>query len=971
MQFAILGPLKVVAATGREIAITRPRWRSVLAYLLLHPDRPVSIEQMTAALWGTRPPTTATTQIHAAISSTRRSFRQAGADGIIETTGGGYAISSSSASIDFIAFAGRVATARELATADPPAAAAHLRQALGLWRGQALDGVNGAFVAAARQRLTEERLAATERLAEMDIAQGSHAELIPVLTELADSHPLRESLARLLIEALYRSGRKADALATYARARESIRTELGLEPGTELRTLYMTIIHDEDSDLVTPPVQVATAPARQLPPASRSFTGREAELTHLLEKLACPVPGHRSRARVLLLHGTAGIGKSTLAIQVAHAAADAYPDGQLYIQGPVTPAEVIGRCLRGAGHPETAGPMSEAEAAALFRSLTAQRRILIVLDNLDDPAQAEPVIPANPGSAVIITSRSPLTLLGADAVVRLEPMSPAEAIALLSRCARRDLPGSDPWAAQIASYCDYLPLALSIAGARLAAEPELTTQRLAALLSDRRARLDWLELGGIGVRTSIRTGYDLIVSGTTAAHAVAASAFRALGLLPIPFAGASLVNAMTGAPGEVKADAALDRLARAQLVIPQGDGRYRMHDTVRLVAGECAEETMSKADQETALINGLDYLTACAVHADQLLRVHRPKRADGPPPFADIDTSGSGLATAADVGGWLDRELPNLLAAAETAARHGHRHALWLSQALAWALRKRGEFGYENVLALHAVRAAEHLQDETAIRVALLFLGRSELHLGRYGNAADAAERALAFAEKTGDPHAQLHAHNDLGLVFLLSGQPDAARDRFTTCKELASLTPEADWYNRITLHNLAHVELLAGNWEQAARLLSQSLRLRRAINDDAGIGTTLTVLGIVKVYLGLLDEAIPELTEAAEINRRTGSRLDRARGLAGLAIAHLWCGAAQQAASAGYESLAEAAATSDPNAEAMGHRVLAAVFASADTSRAGVHARRYTAITRLRPIAPEDLAIAGLLSRLPPVSPT
>lgn len=971
MQFAILGPLKVVAANGSEVEIARPRWRSVLAYLLLHADRPVSMGQLTAALWGTRPPSTATTQIHAAISSIRRALRLAGGERIIETRSGGYSVPSSAASIDFIAFRAGVAAARELGTADKPAAATGLRQALGLWRGQALDGINGVFVAAARQRLTEERLATIERLAELDIAAGNHAEVIPVLMEQADSHPLRESLIKLLVEALYRSGRKADAVAAYAHARERITAELGVEPGAELRSLYLTMIHEEDSHPVAAPVPAAVAPVRQLPPASGSFTGRAAELAHLLDVLAKPLTCHPPRARVLLLHGSGGVGKSTLAIQAAHVAAGDYPDGQLYIQGPVTPAEVIMRCLRGAGHPEPAWPMSEDEAAALFRSITAQRRILIVLDNLDDPAQAEPVIPTSPHSAVIITSRSPLTLLSADTVMRLEPMGHAEAIALLARCARRELPSDDPWAAKIVSYCDRLPLALGIAGARLAAEPELTTQRLATVLSDRRERLDWLELDGIGVRTSIRTGYELITSGSKPSHAAAAAAFHALGLFPVPFADGSLVDAMTGNWGGTNANAALDRLARAQLVIPNGDGRYRMHDTVRLVAAEFAGESLLPAEQQRTVVNGLSYLTACALHADELLRSNRPSKAGGPRPFEDVDISGSGLTTAADVAAWLDRELPNLLAAAEIAARHGHRHALWLSEALSWALRKRGEFAYENVFARHAVQAAENLRDETEIRKALLYLGRSELHLGRMASAADAAQRSLEIATKIGDVRAQIQAHIDLGLISLLSGQPDAARERFNMCLDLSTAISEVDWFDRVTLHNLAHVEMYSGNWEQAARFLARSLRLRRAMNDRGGIGTTLTALGIVKAYLGRLDESIADLSEAIGISRQTGSRLDTARGLTGLAVAHLWCGAPQLALSAAYGSLDEACAAADPNAEAMGHRVLACILESVDRSRARVHAHRWSAITRLRPMAPEDLAITALLDRLPPIPQT
>jgi DNA-binding SARP family transcriptional activator/tetratricopeptide (TPR) repeat protein len=964
MRFAILGPLEVVV-NGRLINIARPRWRSVLAYLLLNSNRFVSTGQLITALWGNDPPATASTQLHNAVSAIRRALRQAGADGVISTQQAGYAIHLSADSLDLAAFTQAVSTARELAQTDPPAAMAQLRTAVGLWRGEALEGINGVFVTGARVRLAEERLAAAERLIGLEIAQGNHTDVIAGLVGLVESHPLRESLTRLLMLALYRGGRKADALTAYAALRERITTDLGLEPGAELRQLHLEILQDDPAPSGIAVLSLVSA--RQLPPPDIAFTGRAAERGRLRDALTGAVPGAPARAKVVLLHGAGGAGKSTLAIQAAHDVAEEFPDGQLYLDCPLTAMEILRRCLRGLGQPEAAIPASESEAAALYRSLTADRRLLVFLDNADDLAQVQPVIPVSPQAAVIVTSRPPLTLLNPDLMLRVESMPPAEAVALLTRTAGRAISTDEPCLYDIAAYCDYLPLALSIAGARLACEPDLSASRLAAALSNRRNRLDWLELDGVGVRSSIRIGYDLVMSGVSRTDQVAVAAFRALGLLAVPSLDGGLIAAMIGEDSHATGSAALARLARAQLVRSTGDGRYHVHETVRLVAAECAEEMTSSGDRLSAVQRGLTYFLGCALRAAELLRLGRSSRIDQPrlAELAGMDLTGAGLSSAADVGPWLDRELPNLVAAAQIAASGASEyHAIWLAESLTRPLRKRGEFHRESALARNAVEAAERLRDEALLGRALLHLGRSELHLGRNAAAHAAASRSLDIAVASGNLRGQASALNDVGLIALARADDTLAQECFASCVRLGHGTADEAWINRIMLHNLGHIHIRLGDWHAAGLNLTESLRLRRETGDRA-TGTTLVLLGMVKCHLGELGEAVSYLAEGVSISQATGFRVDSARGLSTLAVAYLKQGKTADAATAARESLNEAIALGDPYAEATAHRLLAAALAGSNPRESRAHTMMAAAINSSPSNAPEDFAIESLLASL------
>lgn len=950
MRFSVLGPLRV-EAPGGIVDIDRPRWRSVLAYLLLRADRLVTTEQIVAAVWGGDPVRTAATQVHTAISALRRTFRDAGHPDLIRSRSAGYTLSVAPDRLDLAGFGAAAAAAGTAGTGD----IAELRRALDLWRGQAFEGIDGSFVAAARTRLEEQRLSVFEALMDLEIARGNHRDITPELMGYLEFHPLRESLVERLIRALYLSGRKSDALREYMRIRQRLTAELGVEPGPELRGLHLEILQDAPVTRPRPPPhpQPATGP-RQLPPPSKVFTGRAAERAQLRDALSPPAGGARP---IVALHGSGGAGKSTLAIQVAYDLGAVYPDGQLYVdlQGsspglvPLTPLEILRRLLSGLGRPEAEIPTDAAAAAREYTQLSAGSHFLVLLDNATDPGQVEPVLRACRSGAVIITGRAPLALSDLALSLRLDVLPPADAISLLDRIAGR---GGADWSefSRIAAYCDYLPLALCIAGGRLAREPDLSGSRLAASLADHRDRLDTLEVDGVGVRSSIRVGYDLIASGSGPADGVAAAAFCVLGLLPLPTVDAGLIAAVLCPDDPPLAATALSRLARAQLIGADGDGRYRPHDMVRAVAGGYAEETIGVRRRAELRGRGFAYYAGCALLADDLLRPTRKGTTPRPDPYDLVPRQvlQQVLRGPDDVGGWLDATLPNLVAAVRLAAADGDtaQHAVTIAKALSWVLRKRGEHHREHALAESAVAAAEGLGQPGTLRRALMQLGRVELYLTEYDAALGHLDRALESARADGDRYDQLSTLNDLSLAAIKRDDLPGARRLLRECIDLCATIPEGARISAIPIHNLAAVEALLGQWRAAAELLRRGLPLRLAAKDRAGEGTDLILLGTIGCGLGELDEAATHLDTGIGICESIGDRVDGWFGLAALTLVQLRQGRHLEAVAVGQRCLRTARGIDQPFAEKCAHRLLSlAHTAAGEPGDARVHARGAEAI--------------------------
>ncbi|MFE1791983.1 BTAD domain-containing putative transcriptional regulator [Streptomyces sp. NPDC059525] len=477
LEFCVLGPLRAWR-DGHEIDLGRPQQRAVLAALLFAPGQLVPLAQLIDGLWGeddSRWPKNPVGQLSTHTHRLRRAMAAPGDPGasVLVAESGGYRLNVDRRSVDLFHYDSAVLESAALRHEDPVRARALLREALGRWRGPALDGVPGEFAERARRRLAAGRHAVTKTLLDIELTLGRHAELLPALEELAAQNPHDEEVQRLYVLALHRGGRTAGALAAFDALRERLDRELGLEPAPAMLDLYARI-RDGDPALTAPPAPAHRGrPPRpcQLPPDIPDWVGRGAELREAEGLLRRP-----DTSPVLALAGPRGSGTSAFAVHLAHAVQDAYPDGQLYA-GAAEPRSVLAAFLRALGErpPEAA---DTAELSRLFRATLAGRRVLVLLDGVTRP---EPLLPGTAGCAAVLTGAAPEALPDGTARIRIGPLDPADAHELLARIAGagrvREEPGP---VAELAALCGHLPLHLRAAATRLAARPQWSVAGLVA-----------------------------------------------------------------------------------------------------------------------------------------------------------------------------------------------------------------------------------------------------------------------------------------------------------------------------------------------------------------------------------------------------------------------------------------------------------------------------------------------------------
>jgi DNA-binding SARP family transcriptional activator len=511
-EFRVLGPV-VVAADGESRALPGKE-RALLAALLLQPGRIVSTDGLIEALWGTEPPASARKTVQWHVKQLRRTLGPQIAERII-TRAPGYLIEVRPGELDLDNFSGLADRGRSAARAgDWERAADLLAAALAQWCGDPLSDVPSAALRRSEvPRLTELRAQVQEARIEADLHVGRHQEVTAELRQLVATQPYRERTCAQLMLALYRSGRRGEALDAYQRARSGLRDELGIEPGSELQRLYQRILAADPAlteDMAgTPP---GRAP-RQLPADLPDFAGRTQEIDALSTALGASGPSHLGAVATCVLTGPGGIGKTTLAIHVAHLIAERFPDGQLFVSlggaGAAAPAsDVLARFLRDLGVPDAVIPAGEAERAARYRSLLAGRKVLVVLDDARDAGQVWPLLPGAEGSAVIVTSRGMLAGLASISPTRLAPLDKEASRTLLAAMTGEQRAAADPEGTDgVLTACGGLPLALRIAGSRLAARPEWTIGWLSALLASDQRRLAELAAGDLAVQASLEVSY--------------------------------------------------------------------------------------------------------------------------------------------------------------------------------------------------------------------------------------------------------------------------------------------------------------------------------------------------------------------------------------------------------------------------------------------------------------------------------
>ena len=616
---------------------------------------------------------------------------------------------------------------------------------------------------------------------------------------------------------------------------------------------------------------------RQLPREPVAFVGRSAELARMLTVL-CGGSEPGAGPRVLALHGLGGVGKSALALRAAYAVIDRYADGQLYVdlQGsspgllPLRPAEVLGRFLRALGVPHGEVPAAPAEAATQYQSLLADRRFLVVLDNAVDAAQVAPLLPAGGGCAALVTSRAALTTMDA-APVAVDVFDEADSVRMLTLLAgRARVDAEAETAADIARWCGYHPLALRIAGARLAGRPDWSLTRFGERLRDQRRRLDELRAADLGVRSCFEVGYAALTSGSGRATDAAARAFRLFGVLAVPEVSVGHVAALLDAGLDVAEDA-LDELTEARLIEPVGDGRFRMHDLLRLFAAELAVIHDPPAERAQAVRRALDrYLDLCH-QVNDLLQPHLGSD-DGHRP-SGRDT-GVALHSPAEAARWFEAEIPCLIAAAVQAAEGEPAVASFVTDLTPLVRALATKFGhwreYETVARL-AIEVARRDGDRPTEAAALTMLGLVEWRTGRLDAARDCLHRALELRRDLGDREAEGLALHNLGWLSMRNGDLDDALGDITAGLRLL----EAHESSRVgmVMHNLGEALLRLGRFTEAADSCASSSRRPAVMSPRASSRSPLRMLSQPR-----LCSASPSASRSPRSRRSSSARCRQSR---------------------------------------------------------------------------------------------
>ncbi|WP_345629401.1 AfsR/SARP family transcriptional regulator [Rugosimonospora acidiphila] len=830
MEFRLLGPLAAVH-DGRPVQLGRRRERCLLGVLLLEPNAAITIERLTDLLWDGQPPSTARASLHTHVSRLRSRLDPDGSGllGVrLISRDGGYAVEVDPERVDAHRFSASVARA---GAAGPTGRIDLLREALALWHGPVLADVATPLLRERiAARLTELRMSAIESLIDAELTGDQARDLIGELSALRAEHPHRERLAGQLMLALYRAGRPADALLAYQQLRDRLAEDLGVDPGPEVSELHTAILR-RDPALAHP--RATAALPRQLPAATRLFTGRVDELVALTRAL---VDGD-DRSAPMVVTAIGGAGKTWLALRWAHQHLDRFPDGQLFVNlrgfdpsgQPTAPATAVRGFLDALGVPPAAVPVELDAQVGLYRSLLATRRMLVVLDNARDASQVVPLLPGSATCTVIVTSRDRLTglITGHGAVpLGLDVLNEADSRELLGRRLGEERMTGEPDAVTaLIGGCAGLPLALGVAASRAALAPHLPLASIAAELRDASTRLGALDEGDPQASLRAVLSWSYAALTPTQAHV-----FGLLGSAAGPDIGLPAAAALTGLPATEVA-ATLRALERQSLVQQSAPDRWRMHDLIRLYAAERAGSDQP-GQQDAALRRLVDFYLHSAYAADRLLDPSRP-----PPPLPLADPAPGAVphrlpdrAAALD---WLDREHPCVRAAQRLALQQGRQAARWQ---LAWSLNTfygwRGHLHDLVDVWRCGLAAGQRLGDPEVQALAHRYLGRACVLVGRLTEAAEHLDRSLALARRSDDLPGQARAHWTLAWA----------------------------WERR-------------GDDERALEHATRALHLYRACGDPVGEGGALNVVGWYAARLGRYGPARVHLESALTLSRRDGNR--------------------------------------------------------------------------------------------------
>ncbi|WP_338019514.1 AfsR/SARP family transcriptional regulator [Saccharothrix deserti] len=850
MEFLLLGRVEV-RVDGAVVDVGPARQRCVLVALSADVGQVVSGDQLVDRVWGDRVPHRARGTLRSYLFRLRQALAVGGV-GIVRRSGG-YVLDADPFSVDLNRFGDLLAQAR---TATDDRALALTDEALRLWRGEAFAGLDTPWVNDLRDDLEARRVATELDHTDLRLRLGRHAGLVAELTSRVATRPLDERLAGQLMLALYREGRQADALACYQRIRRQLVEEIGAEPGQALREVHRGIV------CCDPKLDVASTPVpRQLPAPPGVFTGRTRELAELDAAVG------RGTAVISAVGGIGGVGKTWLALHWAHRNVERFPDGQLYVNlrgfdpsGTPTPATMAVRgFLDALGVDSASIPVDPDAQAALYRSVIAGKRALVVLDNARDTEQVVPLLPGTATCAVIVTSRHRLGALVAThgaLPVNLDVLDATESRHLLTAHLGAERIAAEPdEVAELLDLCAGLPLAIGIVAAR-AALSGLPLRALAEELHDTSTRLDALDAGELtaNLRAVFSWSYRALDPDT-------ADMFAVLGLVPGPDIGLPAAAALAGVP-PARAQVLLNHLERASLIQRHAPGRYRMHELVRLHAAE--EACRRAADvRDAASLRLVEFYIHTAYAGDRLLAPHRTP-ITLPPPGCPPQN----LADAAAAMAWFDAEHANLLAVQRAAAEQGRHGHVWR---LAWALstfhRLQGHARDAFEVWSAAVRAADQLGDVGVRSLAYRFLGVACVRLGRHEEAASRLDWSLALAEK---PLDQAHTHRFLSLAWEKREDYRRAIEHADQAVLLFRDLGESVWEADM-LNSVGWCAALLGDYERAYAPCLASLSLCRRHQDTEGEAAALDSLGYIAHRTGRHSSAVDYFRSAAAVFRDLG----------------------------------------------------------------------------------------------------
>lgn len=821
LRFAVLGPLRAWCGE-RELALGSPQQTATLTALLLRSGHQATVGELIDAIWGDAPPRAAVATLRTYISRLRRVFGDAECEGgRVASIGDGYRLALSAGELDLAAFERLAAAAEpERAAGDFQAAAGHLHEALQLWRGVALAGVPGPYAEQQRHRLGERRLAVLGDRLDADLALGRHLEVTAELAELKANYPLLERFREQLMLALYRSGRQADALAAFQDARAALIDELGIEPGPGLQELHQRILAADPSLGVESRATVVAGPVAapgQLPADLGDFTGRSSVVAELQRGLTAPRP----TVTIVAVTGLGGVGKTSLAVHVGHAVRDHFPDGQLYLalrgmsDQPGDPGQLLSGLLAALGVPTGAQPPGLDDKAALYRSLVATRRMLVILDDAGDDEQVRWLLPGSPSCAVIVTSRRFLTGLPATRTVNLDALEVDEGVALLAGIAGTTRVRADERSAHdLVLECAGLPLAIRILGARLAARPRWPIAAVVQRLRDGRDRFSELRTGDLAVESSFDLGYRQLDDRQ-------ARIFRWLSLTDAASISLPAAAALVQLP-EKEVEDALEDLVDLNLIETTEPMRYRYHDLLRDYARHRAQVLDPPTLPARATGRLADFYLASARNAHRVVE-KGSRQAD------DIESTvaaGVELTNAGDARGWLLDEHINIVAVVQQLAAE-HTSDVDKIADLLLMLVRLGSYGIdrqhlEQTASAVAGFARQKANPRAEGRVRYLY-GRLLTERHRFDAAATELDMSAALAATAGDDPTWERARARQGVVLMHYGRLDPAQDCFDDALDASQRLGDQQ-RSAITLGNLTRIAILRGNLGAALELAAQAV---------------------------------------------------------------------------------------------------------------------------------------------------